>query len=202
MTKKEFIDFFRATLPRIDKTGKYHSNVVAHAIERAVNNVLCDLYLRFPELADPYMKEYTAVAKAQNAATGLWEATIPVSYIPIPVVGSGVREVALEDDTSLTFVPARYDDIMRTKDLTMNYLSPMVSYAVAGNKLIFSHMPSTYSADNLRLRALTSFTDYADTDEFIVPYGQDISITQNVYQILGIIAPIDLLTNNADGGRG
>ena len=207
MTKKDTIDYFRALLPRIDKTGKYHAEIVAHTIERAVNNVLCDLFLRFPELIDPYMKEYlgseySTLYTTEDANTGLWYAELPVSYVPLPVVGSGVREVALEEDSTLTFVPDRYDDIMRSKDFVSQDITTMISYAVVGKKLIFSNMPAASDGESLRVRVVTSFTDYAATDDFIIPYGQDIAVVQNVYQILGLIRPIDLYTNNSDSGRG
>lgn len=212
MTKKDLIDYFKALLPRIDKTGKYHSKVIAHAIERAVNNVLCDLYMKSPELIDPYMKEYLGsdydeytgiyLLTLEDSDTGLWYADLPVSYVPIPVVGSGVREVALLDDDELTFVPSRYDDIMRSQDFDMNYLTSMVSYATVGSKLIFSTLPDGYDGEELRVRLITSFTDYDDDDDFIIPYGQDMTIMQNVYQILGLIPPVDLYVNNSDYGRG
>lgn len=202
MTKKDLIDYFKVILPRVDKTGKYHSNVIAFTIERAVNNILSDLFLRSPELSDPYMREYVDITTAQNASTGLWEATIPVSYIPVPVVGSGVREMALESGYGLTFVPSRYDDLMRARDFTMQYLSPMISYAVLGSKVVLSHMPDDYVGEQLRMKVFTSFTDYADDDEFTIPYGQDLGFAQNVLQILGLVPPVDLLANNSDYGRG
>jgi hypothetical protein len=199
MTKKQFIDYIKALLPRIDKTGKYHSQVVAYTVERAVNNILCDLYLRSPQLIDPYIKSYTGIEFSENEYTGLWEADLPASYVPLPVVGSGVREVASLTDLSLTFVPVTYEDLMRTIDLDVIYVSSMVNYAVVDDKLIFAQEPSEYS--EMRVRMLTSFTDYDDTDQFIVPYGQDMAIIQNIYQILGLVQPVDLYTNNSDYGR-
>lgn len=88
---------------------------------------------------------------------------------------------------------------MRTIDLDVIYVSSMVNYAVVDDKLIFAQEPSEYS--EMRVRMLTSFTDYDDTDQFIVPYGQDMAIIQNIYQILGLVQPVDLYTNNSDYGR-
>jgi hypothetical protein len=200
MTKKDFTDYFKMLLSRVDKTNKYHPEVIAYSVERAVNNVLCDLYLKFPNLVDPYIKTYIDQVASNNKDTGLWEIRLPVSYVPLPVVGSGVREVAAMTDTFLTFIPITYEDLMRTIDLNTKYLSTVIYYAVVGDLLILSGEPSEH--DGLRIRLLTSFTDYTDTDTFIVPYGQDMTIMQNVYQILGLIQPIDLNTNNSDYGRG
>ena len=160
MTKKDFIDYFRALLPRVDKTGKYHPEVISHAIERAVNDVLCMMYLRFPDLTDPYIREYTDVSATYNSTTKLWEASLTAGYVPVPVVGSGVREVALVDSTELVFIPVRYDDLMRTQDFSMKWLTTIRNYSVVGNKIVFIDLDD-YSQDDddavgLRVRQITS----------------------------------------------
>ena len=108
MTKAEYIDFIRNSLPMVDKTDKYHRKQVSAAINMAVNQVFRDMYASLGKTAKKSLERYTTLVSktpATNVTTGRYEADIALDIVDLPRKAGGVFDVMTSSTTTTKFVP-------------------------------------------------------------------------------------------------
>lgn len=193
MTKTELISFYKNSLP-LDKTNKYHDNVIAYAIRMAYEQLLYDMYLANPKNLDEYVVTLSDVVTV-NADRDY--ALLTKSFVKLPGKASGVRSVR---STGLRFFPMTLTEFEGAEDLEIWNEGSTVGYAVGQNKVYLHNLPSdwTYVSDSVDIDIVQSFEDYAGTDEIMIPNGQAERLTELVVQYLMRVPAKNLLNNNSD----
>ena len=64
MTKAEYIDFIRNSLPMVDKTSRFHFEQVSAAINLAVNSVFWQMYSSADKKLKKSLDRYTTLTDA------------------------------------------------------------------------------------------------------------------------------------------
>jgi hypothetical protein len=208
MTRGEMRASIQGALRRIDKTAKFHNQLVDQAIEASMNQFLYDIYRKDPRDLDIYTREYgteVALAVTENESTEEYYTTLPAPYVSLPEKNSGVRYVIghNRDQTILYPISIREMLMARTSHVgnsTSEDGDPYTRsfFAVQGTKLIYFHVNSDLTNAGVRVGIVIPFTGYADSEEVNVPFGQDDKIFVSVMQKLMQQQPVDQRDNNKD----
>lgn len=201
MTKSEIRSLVKNILGNVDKTNRYHPEVIDATIERAFNQAYSDIFMRNPQDLDNYTKSYgadgTAIPVAEDGNTGIDTLTIPADYIPLPDKASGVRGVYTITTGGKLFYPMTATEFdLITRNTHTSNVSAEIGYVVRGGKLEFWNMDATTLAAGVRMEILIPFRTYADTDDVLMPFSRDVDLMQAIFNILGIVPPTDLEDDN------
>jgi len=209
MTKIEYIDFIRNSLPMVDKTNKYHPEQVAAAINVAVNTVFYEMYEQQPKVFMKAMERYTTLATLSvgKAVTALrFKSTLTVDIVDLPKKAGGILEIAQQTaagaevaTTTTQFVPVSTMEGEQFYGSEASLPGNVIGFSWAGEREIeYWEMAAAVASIGVKARYIIQFKSYASTDNVLLPYGQDQRIIELVRQFLGAIPPKDLVNDNAD----
>lgn len=196
MTKKQYIDFIRNNLRKIDETAKYHSKQVEFAIEQVFNKIYYDTATQSPNDLERYSELLTSVSASENASTGRWESTLTKDFVDLPLKASGVLEVRQPSTSQLQFVPMTTMQMEQAYGLEATLGDAIVGFSAQNGKVEFFNLDEDVS--DLVIRIVPKFSEFASTDEVYPPYGKDYDVTRMVLEVLSTIPPVDLVNDNAD----
>jgi len=211
MTKAEYIDFIRNSLPQVDKTSRYQHQQVAAAINVAVNTIFYDMYKQQPKSFKKSMERYTVWAintPAINAYSGRYTSTITVDVVDLPRKSSGILEILQgtllglgpSDTTTTKFIPVSTMEGEQFYGSESSLPDNVIGFSFSGARAIeYWGMKAADATLGVYIRLIKQFKAYALTDNVILPYGRDQQIIELVRQFLGAIPPKDLVNDNADG---
>lgn len=208
MTKNDMRDAVRGALRKLDKTAKYHDGIIDAFIEQSMNQFLYDLYNKSPMDLDIYIREYgteVALPIAENVSTEEYYTQLPAAYVALPEKNSGIRYVIGHDrDHTMLYPMSLRERILATTSYvganTSEDGDPFTRsfFTVSGSRIIYFQTNSSLRSAGVRIGILIPFSEYGDTDEVHVPFGQEdkvfISVLQKFQQ-----PQVDLRDNNKDG---
>lgn len=192
MLKKDLISFYKNSLQGVDKTSRYHDNVITYAVRMAYEQLLYDLYYNDPKNLDEYVVTLSGLVIID--ATKPY-ATLTASPIKLPGKASGVRSIRNDD---YSFMPVSIQDYDQASSLELWESETNIGYSVGQGKVYFYNMPDDwdYLSNSIDIDIIQSFEEYADTDEIVIPHGQAERMTELVMTFLSKIPPKNLLNNN------
>lgn len=203
MTKAEIRSLIRNYLAKIDKTNKYHPEVIDATIERAFSQAYSDIFFRKPMELDNYTVELggdgTTISVSQDTDTLVYYSDLSVGYVPLPDKASGVRHVFTEETGGTGFYPMSGTefDLMSRGVLSAN-VSNKIGYVVRPTRVEYYGATAAVIAAGVRMHVLQLFREYSDTDTVNMPFSRDIDLVKAVLELLGVIPPVDLQDTNAD----
>ena len=211
MTKGEMRSSVQGAMLRIDKTAKFHNELIDKAIESSVNQFLYDIYRNDPRDLDAYTKEYgtdIALAITERESTEEYYTNIPVPYVALPEKNSGIRYVVAHNRDHTHFYPMSNREMLLART---SYVGSATSedgepftrsfYAVQGQKIIYFQMNSDVASEGVRIGIVVPFSVYADSEEMNIPFGQDDKVFISVMQKLMQQRPMDHRDDNRDSNR-
>ena len=211
MQKQEIRSLIRNSLPKYDKTGRWHDVYINGAIEKAIASIYDDIWKVTPLNLQRYTRGYgydTPITVLTENATGIKYSTLPESIIPFQDKSSGVRRISTVTQGKFFFWPMDF----REMDLIANgcyfdTINQKVGYAVSQNRVEYYNMPASIEATGVRMDLIIPFSKYAEDEEVKIP--EIVEITGTNYQkksetfvdrvmaILSVVAPVDLADDNA-----
>lgn len=209
MTKKEYIDFIRNSLPMEDETDKFHRAQVAAALNSAINTAFYEMYeknpknvLRSLERYTPELTELTVTAPVSK----YYISTLTFDVVDLPTVCGGIIEILSRAtgvypniSTTTTFVPVSAIQGRQLYGSEASLPGNVIGYSWTRGRVIeYWGMDAATGAMGAVARIIKQFRSYSDTDNVVLPYGQDERIIELVRQFLGAIPPKDLINDNAD----
>lgn len=205
MTKQELRSLIKNSLQKLDKTNKYHPNVIDFEIEKVLNEMYWELYAVDPLILQRYVKTYTVAAPMAlyENSSGLYYTTLPADIVPFPDKCSGVRRIATAVQSGLTFVPidAREMDLIMSSSY-INNVNSKIGYAVT-NRIEYYNMSAGVAAAGARMDLIIPFSSYADAETVLLPEisGQDSTFIKRVIDNMALIKPVDFLDDNKDNTK-
>ena len=128
MTRRQWIDYTKEFVGKIDPTRQFHPNMISNALSLAYENFVYDTYkYRIHEL-DSMGKEYD-VSISQDGTSNRYYSNLPCSIIEIDKVGSGILEVSTTTGYSYSFVPMYLQEIKRISGLEVEAMTDEIGYA-------------------------------------------------------------------------
>ena len=219
MTKNQYIDFIRNSLPMVDKTSRFHREQVAAAINVAVDTVFYEMYAKSPKAMRKSMDRYATEVSGTITAvgsTGRYGTSLSVDVVDLPRKAGGVLQINWDTLTSpdLTprsnttkFVPVSAIESEQlygaegtlVGNVETAGIRQIIGFTFSGPRTIFYWDMSEYESEsNVLIRLIKQFRSYSATEQVLMPFGQDQRIIQLVREYLGVIPPKDLVNNNAD----
>lgn len=200
MTKSDVTDFILHNLQKIDKTNKYHRVIIDEAITMAFNQAYGDVFERDPRLLNNYTVTYgttgTPITTALNSdGSTIYEAALPVAYVPFSDKSSGVRNVFTLAKSSTKFYPMSKYELDIADNTLMGEIDDRIGYVVRPEVLEFYGMTGAVS---IRIDIVQPFNFYGSSDTIIIPFAKDAQLVGAVIEALRTIPPVDLKDNNSD----
>jgi hypothetical protein len=206
MTKQEIRSLIKNLVPKYAQGAEYHDEVVDRAIEKVVSQLYTETFLRDPHSLQRYVKRYggggTTIAVALDGNAGIYYSNYPtgVNPIPIPDKASGVRRISTKVQGGVTFYPMdqREMDFIYNTVYTSS-VNDKIGYVPTQDRVEYYAMTAAIAALGVRMDLLVPFSDYADTDQVLIPEMPDNegkSFTDKVLEILGVIKPIETVDDN------
>jgi hypothetical protein len=205
MIKQEIRSTVRNSLPKYDKSGRWHDRYVDAAIEKVLAQMYEDVWRMSPLNLQRYVKQYgytTALAVNTEANTGVKYTTLPESIVPFQDSASGVRRISTVAQGAAKFFPMD----VRSMDLVANgsffdSTSDMIGYAVNQTRIEYYNMSGAIQAVGVRMDLIVPFSKYDESDEVKIPEISDIrtgeTFMDRVMRILQIVQPVDVRDDNA-----
>jgi hypothetical protein len=209
MQKQEIRSLVRNTLPKIDKSNRWHDNYLNAAIEKVIAAMYHDIFETNPLALQRYTKGYgytTPIAIQTENSTGIKYCTLPESIIPFEDKFSGVRRISTPIQGQFMFFPMDF----REMDLVANggyfgVVNTKVGFAVNQTRVEFYGLPA--SITGVRMDLIIPFSKYAETDEVKIPeitmvigtsyQKKSETFIDRVMTYLGVASPVDLFDDNA-----
>jgi hypothetical protein len=211
MLKQEIRSLIRNSLPRIDKTARWHDQVINAAIEKVISQMYEDVWRLSPLNLQRYVKQYgytTPVAVTLETDTNIYYSTLPESIIPFQDKASGVRRISTVVQGPFTFFPMdpREMDLVAV-GCYFNTVNTKIGYAVNQTRIEYYNMSLAVAGDGVRMDLIIPFSKYDEDDEVKIPEMTDLktgeSFFDRVMKILGVVQPVDIKDDNAarEGGN-
>ena len=204
MTKAEYIDFVRNSLQMVDKTAKYHHEQVAAAINVAVNTVFYGLWNNANANLKKSFERYTTLTDVlieYNATTKYYLSTLSVDVVDLPRKTGGIFDIIDNGSSGYTkYVPLSPMEWAQLNGITTSAEAKLpnnvVGFSFSGPRTIYFWGSDMTGSHYVKL--IQQFRSYSNTDNVLLPYGQDEKIIELTRKYLGDIPPKDLINNNAD----
>jgi hypothetical protein len=205
MIKQEIRSLVRNTLPKIDKSNRYHDVYIDAVIEKAIANLYEEVWRMNPVNLQRYVKQYgyaVPIVVNVEAVTGVRYSTLPESIVPFQDKGSGVRRISTALQGALKFIPmdAREQDLL-ANGAFFNSASTLIGYGVNQTRIEYYGMSAAIQATGVRMDLIIPFSKYAETDEVKIPEIADTrtgeTFIDKVMKILGVVQAVDLKDDNS-----
>ncbi len=205
MQKREILSLFKNLLPRYDKTARFHPAIVAAAVEKVLSEMYQEVWQRNPTDLLSFTKGYgysTTLPVVYENSTGIYYTTLPIAPIPIPDNASGVRRINTKVRSGFSFFATNKAEVDNLESGSLaNTVTVKTGYIVTPTRVEYYNISGTAINDGVRMDLLIKFSNYADTDEVMIPETVDAqgnTFIPRVLAILGVIPPVDLKDNNAE----
>jgi len=205
MYKQEIRSLVRNLLPKIIQGPEFHDMVIDRAIEKVVNQLYLETFLRDPLSIQRYVKRFggaTAIPVVLDASSGLYYSAFPTNVMPVPFPdkASGIRRITTVTQGGVTFYPIdqREMELIGSGSYYSN-VSSKIGYCVTQDRVEYLSMTAAIALAGVRMDIVVPFSDYADTDEILIPAmpnSQGETFTDMVLKILGVIRPAETIDDN------
>jgi len=205
MRKDEIRSLIKNVLPKYSKGSEYHNEVIDRAIEKVINQLYHDTYLRDSLALQRYTKRFgsvVAVPVLDEVITGVYYSEYPTGVNPVsfPDKASGVRRVTTTLQGGITFYPLdprEYELV--TSGSYFNTITGKIGYVVTQERVEYYNMSVAVAAAGVRMDIIVPFSDYDDDDDISIPEITDMqgnTFVGMVLAILGVIVPQDNTDDN------
>jgi hypothetical protein len=212
MLKAELRSLIYNVLPKYSEGSEYHKEVIDRAIEKVLNQLYNEAYLKNPLSLQRYTKRFggvTAIPVALDAIAGIYYSLYPVSTkhpsrivpVSIPDKSSGVRRISTLAQGEITFYPIDQREMDLIPSCAFNGTVSKIGYAVTQDRVEYLNMTVAIATAGVRMDVLVNFSDYDETDQILIPDVPSLeneNFTDMVLKILGLIQPQDTVNDNID----
>lgn len=210
MQKNEIRSLIKNTLPKYAQGSEYHDEVVNRAIEKAINQLYTETFLRDPHSIQRYVKRFTAVAVSYDATALIYYSSFPtdtvsgvsitIMPVPLPDKASGIRRISTVAQGGITFFPMDQREMELVSDsIFVNSVNTKIGYVVTQDRVEYYNMDVATATAGVRMDILVPFSDYDETDQILIPEMPESggkTFTDMVLAILGVIIPQETIDDN------
>lgn len=196
MVKAALRDLVRSRLLQVDKTAKYHNEVIDAWITMAFNQLLGQLFRKSLGNFDLYVKRYNNVSILQDADTDIYYCDLPAPIVQTIDVAEGVRRINTMKGRGIEFAPISGDSLQILTGIDVNLITDVVGYRVFSDRVEFQWIPAGMT--EVRMELVVPFTEYEDEDDVKIPGGGDAQLMEIILNFVMNITPRDLKNDNSD----
>lgn len=198
MTRRQWIDFIKEYVGKIDPQRVFHKNVLSEALGLAYENFAYDTYRKTPYELDAMGRTYERVAVTLDATKDMYYSDLPCSIIPIDKVGSGIIEIGTKEGFGYDFVPMYLHEARLTSTFEVESMLSEINYVLIGEKVFYTSMTSAISTAGVRMTVVQQWSEYGLDENIPMPAGQSQRFIETVLNVLNIRNPESLENNNSN----
>ena len=196
MIKSAIRELVRSRLHAIDKTAKYHDEVLDAWITMGFNQLLGQLFRKNLGNFDLYTKRYNGVPVLEDANTGIFYCEYPATIVQTIDVAEGVRRINTPRGRGIEFAPMSGDSMQVLPELDVNYVTDVVGFRVFTDRVEFIWLPD--DIDTVRMELVVPYSEYDDLEDVKIPGGSDLQLLEIVLNLVLGTPPRDLKNDNSD----
>lgn len=198
MTRRQWIDFVKEHVGKIDPTRDYHKNMISISLGVAYDNFVYDTYRKFPYELDVMGKEYSVGVFYDNIRKRYYS-NLPCNMVTINKVGSGIIEINSNEGFGYNFVPMYLHEIRLISDLEVEIMTDEIGYAIIDGKVVYSSLMTLEIAnEGVTMTVIPQFTEYGLDENIPIPAGQSERFLESVLNVLAVKNEEVLLNNNTN----
>jgi len=197
MTRRQWIDFIKEYVGKIDPQRVFHKSVLSEALGLAYENFAYDTYRKTPYELDAMGKTYESVSVTLDTTKDRYYSDLPCSIIPIDKVGSGIIEIGTEEGFGYDFVPMYLHEARLTSGFEVEAMLSEINYVLIGEKVYYTSMTSAISTAGVRMTVVQQWSEYGLDENIPMPAGQSQRFIETVLNVLNIRNPETLENNNS-----
>lgn len=184
-TKEQWIELLNLKLSGGDAPaqiqGKYSPQEIEHYLTMAFSDVLVAAWVQDPSMLNDYIKTKNLPVKF-DASRNERYIDIYEDVLPLPN-NSGVVQIKNPLNPNMQFDLLDINSPAVFTMLEVSIVNNVPGYYIEGQKAYFdSNLPPIVS--NVLLKYITSFGGLSDTDEVIVPGGNNQPVFERVFQLM------------------
>lgn len=196
MTKREWIDYVKEHVGKLDPSRDFHKNTISRAISIAYENFVYNTYRSKPYELDVLGVEYD-VSVSYDSNKKRYYSTLPCDVVVINKTGSGVINISTKMGLGYEFVPMYLQEIRMISDLEVDEMTGEIGFALVGDTILYSSlMTSGIASAGVTITVVQQFYEYGLDDNISIPAGQGEQLLQAVLSVLSIKNEEVLLNNN------
>ena len=196
MTRREWIDFIKEHVGKIDPQRVFHKNVLSEALGLAYENFAYDTYRKTPYELDAMGITHEQVPVTLDVTKNKYYSDLPCSIIPIDKVGSGIIEIGTEEGFGYDFVPMYLHEARLTGGLEVSSMISEINYTLAGDRVYYMSMTNAIAAAGVRMTVVQQWSEYGLDENIPMPAGQSQRFIETVLNVLNVRNPETLDNNN------
>lgn len=205
MRKDEIRSLIFNLLPKYAKGAEFHKEVIDRAIEKVINQLYTETFLRDPLSIQRYTKRFgttTPIDVDYDSSAGIYYSNYPSGVMPIslPDKASGLRRVTSVAQGGIKFFPMDQREMELVENGSFfSSTSEVIGYVPTRERIEYWNMTAAIAADGVRLDCVVPYSDYSESDQILMPEnpsGEGATFTDLVLTILGVIRPQDTIDDN------
>lgn len=196
MRKQAIRELVRSRLLSVDKTAKYHDEVLDSWITMGFNQLLGQLFRKNLGNFDLYTKRFNGVPVLQDANTDIYYCDYPADICQTIDVAEGVRAINTPKGIGMEFAPMSGDSMGILPECDVNLVTDVIGYRVFTDRVEFIWMPD--DIDTVRMELVVPFYEYEDDEDIKIPGGSDVQLLEIILQLINGTPPKDLKNDNSD----
>lgn len=205
MIKEEIRSLIYNLLPKYTEGTEYHKEVIDRAIEKAINQLYTETFLRDQLSIQRYTKRFgttTSITVNLDASAGIYYSDYPSGVMPIslPDKASGVRRVTSVAQGGIKFFPMDQREMELVENGSFfSSTSDVIGYVPTRERIEYWNMTAAIAADGVRMDCVVPFSDYSESDQILMPENpssEGATFTDLVLTILGVIRPQETINDN------
>ena len=206
MIKQEIRSLVRNSLPKLDKSNRWHDLYIGAAIEKALAQMYNDIWEINPLNLQRYTKQYgytVPLTIEVEATTLIYYTSFPVSVLPFQDSASGVRRISTPIQGGLSFVPIdpRMHDLILSGSYT-DTVTSKIGYIVTPTRVEYYNISADVITSGVRMDLIVPFSVYDEDDVVLIPEIANVksneTFVDRVMKILGVVRPVDTKDDNQD----
>ena len=196
MTRREWIDFIKEHVGKIDPQRDFHKNALSEALGLAYENFAYDTYRKTPYELDALGRTHEIVPVLLDATKNKYYSELPCSIIPIDKVGSGIIEIGTEEGFGHDFVPMYLQEARMTYMLEVDSMTTEIPYVLTGERVYYMSMTNAIATAGVRMTLVQQWSEYGLDENIPMPAGQSQRFIETVLNVLNVRNPETLENNN------
>ena len=192
MTKAEIISLVKNTLMKVDEQGRYREPLLERHIGIVYEQMFNELYAKDRK----NIQKYAVVSGEGAISAGLITGhTLLKQPISLPRKGGGLFRVYSSGASAIDFVVTDlmgYENMRMSRFDTVNLVGRRFCY-LQGGKLWGN---TNIGSDSLVTHVIPQFTEFASTDEVLIPGGASEMLVDRVIDTIRHMPPSDLINDN------
>lgn len=211
MTKQEIRSLVKNLLPKYGFESEFHPRFIDACVEKALARLYNISFMQNPHSLQRFCKRFggggSPITVLSDLNTGIYYSNYPTGYTAInfPDKASGIRRVTTKTQGGVKFYPMDEREVELVRNGSyFHTITAKIGYIVTPERIEYYKMDATTASQGVRMDIIVPFSQYADTDEVVVPEITDEkgrAFSDIVMEVMSVIKPSEFIDDNSQSNN-